>query len=196
MCHHGLAFEEKRIALFMKTTDEQLKPYNSNFKVPVLQDGDLLVWDSLAILEHLSEHHLDGKGWPLSLPARTLARSMSAEMHSSFGALRSELPMNCRKVFHGIKLSDDAQKDIERIQWLWRASREQFGAKGPWLFGEYTIADAMFAPVALRFAGYSIALDETSQRYVQTVLDHPSIQAWMAAGREEVEIIEEDEINL
>ncbi len=194
MKHHSIDFAEKRVALFTETTNDELAHYNSDFKVPILQDGSLVIWDSLAILEYLSEQCLESKGWPAETNARAIARSVSAEMHSSFINVRNELPMNCRKNFHDIKLSFEADQEIERITTLWRRCRSQFGAEGDWLFGRYSIADAMFAPIALRFSGYNISLGDVEEDYVQSVLKQPGIIEWIEAGKGEKEIIGEDEI--
>jgi glutathione S-transferase len=194
MRHFQIPFEEKRIPLFTDTTDEQLAPYFSNYKVPVLLDGEFVVWDSLAILEYLSENYLQAKGWPEDVKARAVARSVSAEMHSSFTNLRNVLPMNCRKKFPGFKLSPEVQTDIDRVKAVWRHCREQYGREGDWLFGEFSIADAMYAPVALRFAGYDVQLENLEAAYVQTILNHPDIIDWIDAGTKETEIIGEDEI--
>lgn len=195
MKHNGIEFKEKRIALFTENTDKELAQYNSDFKVPVLQDSDLVIWDSLSILEYLSAKYLDSNGWPNEERARAIARSVSAEMHSSFTGVRSELPMNCRKKFRNVKLSAAAEREIERIKSLWRRCRAEFGEQGEWLFGQYSIADAMFAPMVLRFDGYSIPLDGVERAYVQTVMQQPSIVEWVEAGKVEKEIIEEDEID-
>ncbi|MES9887170.1 MAG: glutathione S-transferase, partial [Candidatus Sedimenticola sp. 6PFRAG1] len=173
-----------------RVTDQELQQYNSDFKVPVLKDADLLVWDSLAILEYVSEQYLDGGGWP----ADKSARAVSAEMHSSFSNVRSEFPMNCRKRFDDIKPSSEAAREIERIKGIWRECRSAFGKEGEWLFGDYSIADAMYAPIALRFHGYSIPLEGTEQVYVESVLNQPGIIEWIEAGKVEKEIIGEDEI--
>lgn len=196
MKQNQMAFTEKRIILSAETTEEELSQYSSGFKVPILQDGDLLIWDSLSILEYLSETYLQSKGWPKNAEARAMARSVSAEMHSSFYALKKELPMNCRKQFKNIKLSSAALQGVERITALWQTCRTKFGKDGEWLFGEYTIADAMFAPVALRFAGYDISLGDGESAYVQSVLKQPAIVEWIAAGKAETEIIPEDEIEI
>ncbi|MEN8207403.1 MAG: glutathione S-transferase family protein [Pseudomonadota bacterium] len=196
MRHFGVEFRENRVPLFTDTTDRELAPYFSDYKVPVLRDGDFIIWDSLSILEYLSENYLDSQGWPTDTRARAFARSISAEMHSSFVNVRNELPMNCRKTFHDVALSAGAEKEIERIRQIWQKCRTMFGADGDWLFGRFSIADAMYAPVALRFAGYSIPLTGSEEAYVRTVLEHPAIVEWMAAGRQEKEVIEEDEIEL
>ena len=189
-----VAFNEIRVPLFTEQTPAQLSPYFSNNKVPVLKDGELLVWDTLAIMEYVNERYLDGKAWPDDAAARAWARSYSAEMHASFAALRNALPMNCRKHFPQYPLTKDVQKDVVRISALWAASRERYGDSGPWLFGSYSIADAMFAPVVLRFSGYDVALDEMAQAYVKHVLKQPAIIEWVEAGKQETEIIEEDEV--
>jgi glutathione S-transferase len=191
-----IGFEEKRVALFTDTTKKELSSYDSDSKVPVLKDGDLVIWDSLSILEYISENYLDSKGWPEESGARAIARSLSAEMHSSFTGVRNELPMNCRKKFQGIELSSQTEGEIERIKMLWRKCRREFGAQGEWLFGKYSIADAMFAPVALRFEGYGIPLTGVEKAYVNSVLNQPCIIEWIASGKLEREVIDEDEIEL
>ena len=194
MKHYQLDFEEKRVALFIESTASELSEYNSDFKVPILKDDDLVVWDSLAILEYVSEQYLDNRGWPTEAKPRALARSISAEMHSSFSNVRNELPMNCRKKFANIGLSKSAEREIERIKALWRNCRSEYGSTGEWLFGDYSIADAMFAPIALRFDGYGIPLSGIEADYVNSVLRHPAIVEWVEAGKLETEVIEADEI--
>ena len=192
--HHQIEFEEKWVSLFVESTAGELAEYNSDYKVPVLKDGDLIIWDSLSILEYVSEAYLDTKGWPGDRKARSVARSISSEMHSSFVNVRKELPMNCRKKFENIKLSQGAEREIERIKWLWRRCRSEYGKKGEWLFGDYSIADAMFAPIALRLSGYSIPLTGVEEEYVKSVLRHSGIVEWIEAGKLETEVIEADEI--
>lgn len=192
--HYNIPFEEKRIALFTDNTNSELEQYNSDYKVPILNDDELIIWDSLSILEYISEKYLNSNGWPQDVKARAFARSISAEMHSSFINLRNELPMNCRKQFKDIKLSTDAEKEVERIKLLWRTCRHEYGADGQWLFGEYSVADAMYAPIALRFYGYNIPLQGLEADYVENVLNQPCIIEWIEAGKKEKEIIENDEI--
>lgn len=191
---NSIPFTEKRVALFTETTDAELEQYNSDYKVPVLQDGELVIWDSLAIMEYLSEKYLDGSGWPLDEKARAVARSISAEMHSSFIHVRSEMPMNVRKHFPDYQLSDAALREVERIKSLWRLCREHYGQSGEWLFGDYSIADAMYAPIVMRFVGYDVSLDGVEKAYVDSVLNQSAIQEWIAAGKKEIEVIAEDEI--
>lgn len=198
MAHYNMEFIEKRIPLFTPSTEQELAQYNSDFKVPVLhdQDKDLTVWDSLAIMEYLSENYLQGKGWPEDVNQRAMARSVSAEMHSSFSHVRNEFPMNCRRKFTHIKPTKDAQREIQRISELWSRCQDQQSNSGPWLFDEFSIADAMFAPIAVRFAGYQITLSDSAQAYVETMLNHPAVQLWVKAGKLESEVIDEDEIEL
>lgn len=192
--HYKMEFEEIRIPLFTETTDAQLRPFFSNHKVPVLVDNTSNIWDSLAIMEHLNDKFLQGIAWPRSYPARAHARSVSAEMHSSFNAMREALPMNCRKFFPEFALNEAVLEDVTRIQELWRFCRNHYGQEGKYLFGDFSIADAMFAPVVLRFAGYDVKLCEVSQSYAETMLRHPDIEQWIADARLETEIIDMDEV--
>ena len=187
-------FKEIRIPLFTETTDNELAEYDSDYKVPILKDKDLIIWDSLAILEYLSENYLECKGLPSDADARGVARSMSAEMHSSFLNVRNEFPMNCRKKFTNIQPSKAAHREIERIKALWKKCRANYGNGGEWLFGNYSIVDAMFAPIVLRFEGYNIPLEGIEKAYVDTVLNQSSIMEWIEAGKNEKEIIEMDEV--
>jgi len=194
MKQYNIEFEEIRVPLFTDTTDESLAQYDSDFKVPILKDKDLIIWDSLSILEYLSENYLDSKGLPTEPKARGVARSVCAEMHSSFNHVRNEFPMNCRKQFNHIRPSKDAAREIERIKSLWTVCRSSYGKDGEWLFGNYSIADAMFAPIVLRFEGYNIPLEGLEKAYVDSVLRQPSIKEWISAGKLEKEVIEMDEI--
>ncbi len=193
MKYYKISFREVRVALFKETTNGELENYNSDYKVPILKNGELLVWDSLSILEYISETFLEFNGWPQDPSARVMARSISHEMHSSFTNVRNEFPMNCRKQFSNITPSKAALREIERIQHLWVQAREQYGQGGDWLFGDYSIADAMFAPMVLRFYGYNIVLDQTGNSYIDTVLKQADMIDWIKAGSQETEIIERDE---
>jgi glutathione S-transferase len=194
MRHFKLPFNEQRVLLFTESTESDLAPYFSDSKVPVLVDGELTVWDSLAICEYISENHLDNKAWPEDSYARAIARSASAEMHSSFAHLRNEMPMNCRREISGITLSDKALHEVDRVKQIWRKCREEYGSDGRWLFGGFSIADAMFAPVVLRFQTYGVELDGLEYKYAQSLLAHPDVLCWLEAGRSETEIIAEDEL--
>ena len=192
--HFKVHFIEKRISLFTDSMFAELAPYFSNNKVPVLNDSGFLVWDSLAIIEYVSERFLEGKGWPDNLKARATARAISAEMHSSFNAVRNAMPMNCAKRFFNYPIDANVQKDIDRITTLWQRCRTEYGKHGDWLFGEFSAADAMFAPIAVRFYGYDVALAELEQAYVNTILSHPDMQDWINDGKAEIEIIDDDEV--
>lgn len=192
--HFNIAFDEERHYLFSETYESDIAEYNSDSKVPILKDDELLIWDSLSILEYISEQYLDGKGWPSDKNARSLARSVSHEMHSSFSNIRGEMPMNCRKHYSNIAFSKDTLHEIERIKSLWQQCRQQYGSSGEWLFGDFSIADAMFAPIAIRFNGFNLALNGLEKNYVDSILNHPDIQQWMQQGKLETATIEVDEI--
>ena len=196
MRHFKIPFNEKRIALFTDSMEQELAQYGSDSKVPVLQDGELVVWDSLAILEYLSEQYLDNQGWPTDVKARATARSICAEMHSSFFHLREALPMNCRKRFKNFTVSNEAEREINRVKALWKKCRSQYGQQGKWLFGDFSAADAMYIPIALRFVSYDIELNNDERNYVDTIISDPDIQEWVNAGKTEPEVIELDEIEI
>jgi len=189
----GIPFAEVRIPLSMPQTRERILEYSPSAKVPLLVDGATKVWESLAILEYLAEKYPQQCGWPADPAARALARSASAEMHAGFAALRSELPMNCRGRRSGVVPSPAAREDIERILALWRGARESFGRGGPWLFGAPSPADAMFAPVALRFLTYGVAAPGPAGEFVAAVREAPAIREWLEDARKEPEVIEEVE---
>ena len=189
----SLPFTETRLALFEEGFYSTLATYSPAGKVPVLIDGGVTVWDSLAICEYVSEVHLAHKGWPANVEDRALARAVSCEMHSGFFGLRHELPMNCRAK-RLIIPSEAALKDIARVDAIWSELLQKNRAKGPWLFGDISIADVMFAPVALRFNSYNPEISALSRAYVDTVLAHPAIKEWVTAGLVETEIIEEEEV--
>jgi len=190
----GIPFTEKLVSLYTDTYKEELQPYFSNHKVPVLQDGDLVIWDTAAILECLAEKHPDANGWPADFRARAVARSVCAEMHSSFSALRQAMPLNCRKHIPDFDYDDMVQQDIDRICELWAYCREEFGQGGPWLFGEFTFADAMYAPVVLRFQTYDVALPSLAREYANRMLENPHVIEWVEAGKNEIEIISQSEV--
>ncbi len=189
--HLGIEFEEVRIALDTPEFQQQVKRYSNAGKVPVYIQGELRIWDSLAICEYLAEKY--PQAWPHSEKSRALARSVCAEMHSGFSALRNELPMNCRAHDRIVQLSDAAKQDINRIENIWELCRKYRKGDGPWLFGDFSVADAFYAPVAIRFSGYRLELKEHSRSYCQTQLNNSHLQEWIRAGQEESEIVEADE---
>jgi len=190
---HKLAFEEERIPLDEPDTKARILAASEAGKVPVLKDGDLTVWDSLAICEYVSEKYLDGKGWPQDMAARAEARAVSAEMHSGLSAIRGQMPMNCRATGRKVPMTPELEQEIARVDRLWSQCRQKYGSAGPWLFGEFSIADCMFAPVTSRFATYGVSLSESAAAYQQQVLNADAMRAWVQAGCEETEIVEADE---
>lgn len=184
-----IEFEEIRIALFTGTWQEDIARYSPGGRVPVLLDDDITVWDSMAIMEYVRERRPDAVGWPEATAARAHARSVSAEMHSGFLALREELPQNLRarrKVEAG-QLSASCRQQISRIDEIWADCRRQYGGEGTWLFGDFSIADVMFAPVALRFETYSIPVSEPSRAFIDAICSLESVQLWIEAARAESE---------
>jgi len=190
---HDIPFEEIRVPLDTPATKETLLAHSAAGKVPVLKDGDLLVWDSLAICEYISEQYLAGKGWPAQVRARAEARACCAEMHSGFMALRAALPMNCRALNRSVKQTPELAYDIARIDQLWSGLREKYSAQGPWLFGEFSIADCMYAPVVFRFHTYGIKTSDLCHQYMQHALTSSKMQLWQQQGAAETETIEADE---
>lgn len=191
---YEIPFEEIRIPLFSKNTHAELAKYNNSGKVPVLQDKDVTVWDSLAICEYISEQYLDGKGWPSDPGSRAEARSCCAEMHSGFFNLREKMPMNCRATGRRVEMTPELSRDISRIDGIWSALREKYSTGGPWLFGKFSIVDCMFAPVAFRFNTYQSEISATSSRYVEQILAHPKVTQWLEAAIKEPEVIESSEV--
>lgn len=187
MRHFDLPFEERRLPLDTPAFASEIARLSPSRRVPVLHDDGLVIWDSLAICEYVNEALLDGRGWPRDRAARALARSAAAEMHSGFGALRSQLPMNCARQPDGYRWNAEAQADIDRVQALWADLRGRHAAQGPFLAGAFGIVDAMFAPVAIRFRGYGVELDDTARAYVDALFALPALQAWIAEGIAESE---------
>ncbi|HYB98731.1 MAG TPA: glutathione S-transferase family protein [Candidatus Limnocylindrales bacterium] len=153
--------------------------------VPALEHDGLTIWDSLAICEHLAETFGDRHLWPRDKAARAIARSVSAEMHSSFSAMRNVLWMNFRATTPLAELTGDVAADVGRVQDIWRGCRRDYGGAGPFLFGEFSIADAMFAPVVSRFTTYAVRVDEVCRRYMDDVWALPAMQKWLGLARQE-----------
>ena len=175
----GLAFEEKRVSLYVPGSKEEILRYSPAGKVPCLVDGELRVWDSLAILEYLAEKH--PRLWPADAARRATARSISAEMHSGFPNLRTHMSMNVRKRHPGKGRTAEVESEIARVLAIWGAAR------GPFLFGEFGAADAMYAPVVLRFRTYEVALPPVCRAYSDAVLALPAMQEWIADAEREPE---------
>lgn len=193
---HGIPFEEIRVPLYQPDSRRVLARYSEAGKVPVLHDGDLVVWDSLAICEYVSERYLDGGGWPAAGAARAEARSVSAEMHAGFAQLRAQLPMNCRATGRIVAITPELEPEIERTLSIWSGLRERHVARGPWLFGEFTIADCMFAPVASRFRTYGIPVPSVCTAYIDQVLNDRSMRRWYGEAAKETEVLEDSEVGI
>jgi glutathione S-transferase len=182
----GLAFDEEIVALRQPDTKAKILLHSPSGKVPLLKDGELLVWDSLAICEYIAELACAVPLWPENRGARAVARSISAEMHSGFMGVRQHLSMDLAQKIPMAEVPLEAKDDIARIQALWLDCRKRFGAGGDFLFGRWTIADAMFAPVATRFDTYGITLDPVAKAYVEASLALPAMQDWIAAAQKDV----------
>jgi len=189
----GVPFDEVRLLLDTPEFQETIARWAPNRRVPALHDGDLVIWDSLAICEYANEQYLDGRGWPADVAARAHARSAAAEMHSGFTALRTQMPMNMRRTPDAYRWDAAADKDIARIQQLWRDLRERHGRGGPFLCGAFSIVDAMFAPVVSRFLSYGVPMDANARAFADAIQSLAGWQAWRAAGDAEVEFIEDTE---
>jgi len=174
----GLQFEEDVVHLGMPETAEEIARRSPTGLVPVLYDGDLRVWDSLAICEYVNERYLGGRFWPEDVQARAVARSCSAEMHSGFASLRHTLPFVCRTVYPPSEHLPEVEADIRRIVEIWTGCRARHGQGGPFLFGRFSIADAMFAPVMFRCRIYSIPLSGEAAAYAGALWELPAIQQW------------------
>lgn len=185
----GLEFEEIRIPLDRPETRDRLLHYSPTGRVPVLRHGELTVWESLAICEYIAELVSAAHLYPSEPEARAIARAVSCEMHAGFAKLRTHLPMDCRARHVHLGVAPDVQADIDRITTIWRECRQRFGSTGDFLFGSFTIADAMYAPVVSRFTTYGVALDPVCQAYVEALWALPAMQNWLTAAVAEVEAI-------
>jgi len=192
--HSAAEFEEVVIPLYQPGSRQTVMQYSPSGRVPALRHGELTVWDSLAICEYLAEIFPDAGLWPADPAARAVARAVSAEMHAGFAALRRDLPMNIRSSFPGRPLASEVHADINRIMAIWRDCRTRFGeGNGDFLFGPFTIADAMYAPVVTRFRTFKIDLEREAEAYCAAIVALPAMQEWTAAARNEPMIVEEYE---
>ena len=181
----GFNFEEIRIPLFIPGSRERILSHSPSGKVPCLIDGETVVWDSLAICEYIAE--TVPALWPEDRKARAEARSISAEMHSGFGALRHAMPMNIRASTPYKKHQAYVISDIARLTAIWESCRSRYGKDGPFLFGKFSIADAMFAPVVWRFQTYAVELPPVSRAWVETIRTLPAMEEWRASALAEPE---------
>jgi glutathione S-transferase len=189
----GFDFEELRIPLDTDTSASEIAKYSPAGRVPVLLLDEQIIWDTLAIGETLAERWPEKKLWPADPVARAHARSVSAEMHAGFAELREAMPMNCRAMGRKVILTDAVAADIDRIFAIWTDCHHRYEKDGDWLFGSFSIADAMFAPVVLRFRTYGINLSESASIYPQRLLESAAIQDWLLESESETEVIRQDE---
>jgi glutathione S-transferase len=181
----GKPFREVIIPLDRPETKQEILRHSPSGRVPALQHGDLSIWDSLAIAEYLAELSPEVKMWPGDRAARAVARSVAAEMHSGFSALRNNMPMNIRHRAPGKGRGEGVEDDIARVTRLWNDCRTRFGKNGNFLFGDYSLADVSFAPVVTRFVTYAVNVDPVSAAYMEAILARPEMREWIDAARAE-----------
>jgi glutathione S-transferase len=189
----GIPFEETVIPLDVPGSKEQLLARSPAGKVPVLQDGAVTVWESLAIIEYAAEKFPDAGLWPADAAARAHARAIASEMHAGFTPLRRQCPMNMWRPVKKLALNDDTAANVARIDAMWADCRARFGSGGPFLFGRFSAADAMYAPVVSRFHTYGIDVSVPSAAYMQAMMALPAWQEWCAAALKEEWVLQADE---
>ena len=192
----GLAFDEERVAMNTPEFAERVRAWSPAGRVPVLRHGAVTVWDSLAICEYLAETFPETRLWPRDAAERAHARAISAEMHSGFQSLRGQMPMNVRAQGRKVPMTPELAADISRVCAIWRGCRERARARGPFLFGEFSVADAMYAPVAFRFATYGAALEPLEREYAEALRATPALRAWADAAARESETIAAGEVGV
>jgi glutathione S-transferase len=182
--HFGVAFDEVVVPLDTPEYERRIGDLSPTRRVPSMHVGDELIWDSLAICEVANERWLGGRGWPDAPRARAAARSAAAEMHSGFGALRTQLPFDARRTPGAPHWDDAASRDIDRVQAIWADLRARFGDERGFLCGGFGIVDAMYAPVCVRFRGYGVPVDDTARAFMDTIFALPAYREWQAAAEE------------
>jgi glutathione S-transferase len=190
----GLDFEEVVIPMNMPDTRARMLEHSPTGLVPTLIDGDVTIFETIAILEYLNDKFPEKGLWPTDIKARAHARAISAEMHAGFAPLRRDCPMNIRRPVKKHIPSPEAMKSAERIDALWTDARQRFGGAGPFLFGSFTNADAMFAPVVNRFHVYDVPRSKAAQAYMDSIMALPAWKAWEAASRQEPWVIGVSEV--
>jgi glutathione S-transferase len=191
----GIAFEERVTSLDAADFKTRVREVSATGKVPALADGQTHVWESLAILEYLAEKFPQAGLWPGEPQARAHARSIAAEMHAGFAALRSHFPMNVRRPVRPRAPTPEAANDIGRIEAMWTDCRTRFGEGGPFLFGAFGAADAMYAPIVSRFHTYAITVGAPARAYMDAVLSLPAWGEWQAAAAKEPWVLPHDEVD-
>ncbi len=193
----GIPFEEDVIPLDTPEFRPRVSAYRAGSTVPILVDGDIVVWETIAILDTIADMNPGRPVWPADRRARAYARSIASEMHAGFRALRSACPMNVRKRYAFVDRGELVAKDVARVLHLWRTARNLYGDRGngPFLFGAFSAADAMYAPVVTRLQTYSIPVDPQIRAYMDAVLDLPAFVEWHKAAMEEPWIVGHDEVD-
>ncbi len=191
----GIPFRETVIPLDTPETPALIATHSRAGRVPVLHHGRQTVWESLAIMEYVAELFPEKHLWPKAVSARAVARAVSHEMHAGFSALRGACPMNLRRPRRPVPLSEAVLKDVARIEQIWRECRERFGKGGKFLFGRFSIADAMYAPVVTRFETYQVPVAEDTRAYMQTVTNTAAFTAWRDAALKEPWTVPADEVD-
>jgi len=189
----GIPFRETVIPLDTPETASLIAQHSAAGRVPVLHHGRQRVWESLAIMEYVAELFPEKHLWPRAVSARAVARCVSHEMHAGFSALRGACPMNLRRPQRPVPMSEAVLKDVARIEQIWRECRERFGKGGKFLFGRFSIADAMYAPVVTRFETYQVPVAEDTRAYMQAVIGTAAFTAWRDAALKEPWIVPSDE---
>ena len=189
----GVAFEEEVISLNARDFKARVSEFSGTGKVPVLIDGPVRVWESLAILEYLADKFPGLQLWPQNPTTRAHARAIAAEMHAGFLPLRRHCPMNMARPVKKMELTPEVNANVVRIDAMWADCRGRFGKGGPFLFGTFGAADAMYAPVVARFHTYEIEVGPTSRAYMTAIMGLPAYEEWQAAGRKEPWVLPEDE---
>ncbi len=191
----GVPFDEMLFPLYQPGSSEQVLKYSPTGKVPALVDGEIVVWESLAILDYLADRFPDLAMWPRDLAARGLARAVSAEMHAGFVPLRRQCPMNImRDRAKPREIPADVEINVKRIDTIWSEARAKHGKGGPFLFGAFGAADAMYAPIVSRFSSYAIPVSAVAKDYMDVIMGLPAWREWEAAARTEPWIMENNEV--
>ena len=195
---HDIAFEEDLIPLDTPEFRPRVNAYHAGSTVPILVDGDVTVWESLAIMEYIADRFPEKAIWPKDINARAFARVIANEMHAGFRGLRGACPMNLRKRYAEMDRGELVAKDVARSTAILKQSIERFGkpsGQGPFLFGAFTAADAMYAPLVSRFQTYSIKVDPVIRSYMDAIFDHPAFVEWYKASMENMQIVPHDEVD-
>jgi glutathione S-transferase len=188
----GIAFQEIKVPLYVEGYKDELFRHSPAGLVPIFKEDDFVIWDSFAICEFIAEMHPEL--WPLDSRQRAQARAVCAEMHSGFRGIRGQIPMNCRATHRRVEFSSEVLSEIRRVESIWTQCRLQASVEGHWLFGRFTIADAMFVPLVLHFQTYGVTMNEVCTAYMKAVLNDPVVKSWVEGALLENEIIQECEV--